>query len=356
MMRPLGFWIALCACLALPAFALALPDDDDDDDESSLGANTDGGLSVQLFIDNTAVDLQDPDPLGKRACDENWPLVFEVTGFATGSSSAPLVEVWYGDGCQNSSKRDLVEENDCTQIGEAEDRNESDLEQTFTIPMVEFCDLKGDIRIYFLPVESVNSSRDISTYGVYKLSIDTSPPGAPTNVRSKPGETEIPIDWNLGDDNVFQNFLVWDTAVVSPDDLEGVDAGSGTSGDCASATLIPGADLDLSNLPDTTHQEMVGNVRSHTLDGTRIGADRVVLGIVAEDRAGNRSVLSNVTCVSVVLTDGFWDGYKNAGGDIEEGCACSLPGASSRTNRLAFVPLLLAAVLVALRIRRKRSS
>lgn len=355
MMRPLGFWLALFAWLALPAFAFA-QDDDSDSDENTLGLNNSGGLGVVLYIDQKTVDLR-KNPLGKRACDENWQLAFEISGFATGQDTEPLVAIWYGDNCNSEQKRDLVEENDCKQIGTPQERETRNLEQTFTIPMEEFCDLTtANIDVYFLPVDSDRSSGTIDTYGVFRLVIDLDPPEPPTNVRSQPGETEIPIDWEPNDSNIFQNWLVWDTVPVGAEDLEGLDAGAIGESDCLSASLIPGQEFDLSSPPPGIRQQAVSDVRSYSLNGTTLGADRVALGIISEDLAGNRSLVSNLTCVTVVPTDGFWDAYQNAGGDIEQGCACSLPGQRPRPNRLAFVPLVLAVVLVALRSRRKRRS
>ena len=79
--------------------------------------------------------------------------------------------------------------------------------------------------------------------------------------------------------------------------------------------------------------------------------------VVAVDLAGNASPVSNITCISVVPTTGFWGVYKDSGGTVQPGCACSLPG-QPRNNPLtvaAVWPVALALLGLVARTRRRRS-
>ena len=354
MLRPLGLWLATLCCLAAPATALAL---DDDDDTSSLGANRSGGLVVTLTIDDEPYDALDPIPLGKRACDENLLLDFEITGFATGFSSQRYIEVWRGSTCNQGSSRNEANDDDaCVRLTYV-DRIENSTEQVVQVPMQDLCEEDGNITLYFLPVDSLDTNDSITPYGVYELEIDIRPPNAASGVDSSAGETEIPISWDPGDNNILKNWLVWDTSPLDEGDLDfdGGSDGLGFDG-CGSGILIPGEDFDIDALPTgIRRKEISGNISSYDLDGTSLGARRVALGLISEDRAGNRSVMSNITCVTVVATDGFWDAYRGEGGEVEQGCTCSLPGTTSSGKLpLSLAPVALA--LVALRFRRKRRS
>jgi hypothetical protein len=45
------------------------------------------------------------------------------------------------------------------------------------------------------------------------------------------------------------------------------------------------------------------------------------------------SPVSNIACLKVVPTSGFWDSYKTDGGEADAGCGCSVPGGAHGESR-----------------------
>jgi MYXO-CTERM domain-containing protein len=220
-------------------------------------------------------------------------------------------------------------------------------------------------------------------YGVYELPLDVIPPNAPMNVKGGDGETQIRVTWERADTNIARNWIVWDpkpytasagdaTSDASVD--SGMSGSGGSSADeedggtsnamsdssCLSSVLMAGQEIDIDKLPAGIHRKQaVGDVESADLSGSDINSSRAAVAVVAQDLAGNWSVLSNIACVNVVDTSGFWDEYKVDGGDAEPGCACSLPGSGASETRHIASGLLATLALLGLaivRVRRKRHS
>jgi MYXO-CTERM domain-containing protein len=253
------------------------------------------------------------------------------------------------------------------------------------VNIAPLCDPDGEPDLYFLPVDRIGTSEAVAPYGYFQVPVDVDPPAAPSGVKGGRGETEIPVSWDRGSGNPINYWLVWDPepteggAAGSGDTDGGVEAGSGAAGasgssgsggtsgsdtddtsdnggstaECGSTKLVPGMPFDVGALPPGIKRKRVeGDVTSATLSGSEVGGDRAAVSVIAEDLAGNHSVLSDFGCVRVVPTVGFWDEYKDGGGAAEAGCACSVPSASR--SPLSALPVVLALLL--LRVRRKRRS
>ncbi len=350
MTRPIRICLGLLCCLSAPSLAFA----QDDDDELDLANNT-GGLSVTLQ-NADGVDFNPLDPqevFGRQACERNATLTFRIRGLATGFNTSRYLEFWIGESCANSNARDGEENDDCQRIGDVERTGTRDYEDV-EISMDALCleNSQGQVEIYFLPVDTTNTSESIDVYGMFRINIDIDPPTTPSGLSGGSGETEIPIEWSSGGANISRHFLIWDRR---PIDVSELDGGAEAAGDleCVSASLLPGEEIDFDNLgPSIKVKTIEGAGVRATVSGDELGAQQVAMAVVAEDLAGNVSKLSNIACVKVVPTDGFWDEVAAQGGDYESGCACSVPGA--RTNPLAALPVVVA--LAFLRIRRKRRS
>jgi hypothetical protein len=231
-------------------------------------------------------------------------------------------------------------------------------------------------------VNTLNSTATVMPYGVFELPLDVIPPNAPTNVDGGDGETRIRVTWERADANISRNYVIWDPKPITettPADAGVTDGGdgmgaAGSSGSteddggtddesadpsCISTLMKAGDTIDVDHLPKGLHMKpAVGDVESFELSGDLINSPRAAVAVVAQDLAGNVSVLSNVTCVNVVDTTGFWDDYKVNGGEAEAGCACSLPGtrASGRHARGGLLATFALLGLAVARARRKRHS
>jgi hypothetical protein len=394
MRRPLWFWIGLVGSCWLPALAYAQSSSTPSGTSTPTGISSTGGVGVQLKLvgdQSYTAQAQRGTPLGKAQCDKKVDLTFVLTGLALGPKSAKYVEIYRGTNCNTMESKDGVGNDDCVRISFIS-RNQSSTFEMPVIPIEDVCSSMGDVTLWFLPVDTLGTNATLSFFGKYELPLDTIPPNAPANVRGGSGETQIQINWTRSDNNISRNLIVWDAKPVTVTDTTTTDApvvgdggaaggsaaGSGAAGssaagatdeadggaivipepECTSSLLTPGQALDVNKLPKGLgHKEAVGNVESFTLSGSEINSARAAVAILAQDLAGNWSVLSNVTCVNVVDTTGFWDEYKVNGGDAEAGCACSLPGSRAAGTRHAASGLLAALALLGIavvRARRKR--
>jgi hypothetical protein len=384
MTRPLWFWLGLLGSCWLPAFALA----------QSIGtssptttSSTTGGLSVQLKLVGstpyTSGALRHTQ-IGKTQCDAKVDLTFIVSGLASGTSSPRYLEILKGTNCYTMESKDGIGNDDCVRIKYVNRRQNVTLEQ-FTIPITDLCGAEGAVTLWFLPVDTLDTSAAITPYGVYEVPLDTIAPIAPVNVRGGAGETQISVNWERSDSNISLNYVIWDpkpiTTTVAADagliteagtDASGAEAAGSSAVDnsddggvtdtgtsaCSSSLMAPGETIDPANLPKGLFKKTArGDVESFILSGSDINSPRAAVAIVAEDLAGNVSVLSNIACVSVVDTTGFWDAYKQNGGDADGGCACSLPGSRlTAAGHTAGGPLAALALLglAVMRVRRKR--
>lgn len=374
MRSPVWFWLSLAGSCWLPGFALA---------QSPTGTaipttstTTSGGIGVQLkSVGDQAYTSQAlrGTPIGKTQCDEKVDIVFVLTNLAVGSRSPKYVEIYKGTSCNTTEGKDGVGDDDCVRI-KYENRTQSSTIQMFTIPIEDLCNSEGDVTLWFLPVDTLGTNANITPYGVYDVPLDTIPPNAPANVKGGNGQTQIRVTWDRTDTNISRNWLIWDPKPVTavPADAgattDGAEAGSSATeeadgGDtgtvdpsCGSALLMPGQAINIDKLPKGLHRkEAVGDVESAELSGDEIDSPRAAVAIVAQDLAGNWSVLSDVACVNVVDTSGFWDDYRVNGGDAEAGCACSLPGSRAGDARHAPSSLLAMFALLGLALVRRRS-
>jgi hypothetical protein len=188
-------------------------------------------------------------------------------------------------------------------------------------------------------------------YGTFELETDAEPPLAPTRVTGGSGEHRIPIEWDT-DESDIERFIVYidNEPTAAPGGAggtsAGVDGGSPNTGDCGSSVLTPGADAE--SLPSSLRQKRVDEPTASgvELSADDIGGEAAAVAVVAVDEAGNQSPLSNVGCVKVVPTQGFWDRYENNGGTGQAGCPCSTLGAAQLHSAW---PVALSLLLVRLR-------
>jgi hypothetical protein len=304
-----------------------------------------------LSIGERTDDVNGMVAIGIEECLSDPELLFELNSVPQDAT----LDVYVGNNCQDTTRNDP--ESDC------------DLVHTKPIDAVDFelgislsaitaaLDLScesGSVAtptLWFLAVSSSGGNEDVGTaYGkfpgdgslpsaVTELRIDTDPPTAPTDVSGGSGERQIPVSWDSTNEDV-DDFLIYLDSTASPDS-------DGNTG-CSSDVLIEGADP--STLPGHTKRISAPTARSTDLSSSDIDGDLAAVGVVAVDEAGNRSPLSNVDCVAVVPTDGFWDLYRAQGGQATTGCALQ----PARTNGVGWMLPLAALLLLRLRRWRRR--
>lgn len=376
MRRRLKFLLGLAGGCWLLLPALGLAQTAGSGATTNTGTSSTGGIAVQLRLvgdeSYTAKGFRRT-PIGKDQCDQKVNLTFRVSNLAIGPASPKYIEIYRGTACNTTEGKDGVGDDDCQRIKYV-NRNSSSI-QDIELPLADLCDSEGDVTLWFLPVNTLDTNANVSPYGVFQLPLDVIPPNAPTNVKGGDGETQIQITWQRADTNISRNWIIWDpkpitspTVTDSGAGVSGAEDDGGTSsgssdGSCGSALMSQGMMIDVDKLPKgLSKKELRGDVESGELSGDLINSPRAAVGIVAQDLAGNFSVLSNITCVNVVDTSGFWDDYKINGGEAEGGCACSLPGSTGSTaphgrNSLGGLLTLLAVLgLGIVRARRKRHS
>lgn len=273
-----------------------------------------------------------------------------------------FLEVWLATGTGNCDAPDramrLPSENNCTKLELT--RREGDSMactgfcQNIQVKLGEAtCQNDGPRSIYFLALQSSNSAEQAMSFGVITITIDRTPPSVPTDVTGGRAETEIPLTWTQPTEQIITYWTVLDLdgQLSSEADLDAgnvaTDAGVMGVNACSSKYLMPGQRFDPSGLglPKTviTHH-LPTKVGSTTFNGDDfLPYTTIAAGVVAQDRAGNLSPMSNIACLQVTPTSGFWDAYKGNGGAADGGCGCSVPGSSSHSSERAWVILLAAA-------------
>jgi MYXO-CTERM domain-containing protein len=304
-----------------------------------------------------------PRPISKAECEESGlELTFRIDGLGV-VTNPEFLEVWVGENCERTERKD-ADKDPCTPVADEELDSTLTSIPGFKVPVDELCAVDGKRTLHFLGVDSTNSSGAAKYAGTFAITIDKSAPNPPTDVNGGSGETQIPVSWDAPSGEVDHYLLVWDDAVS-----DGPSAGTGGSDDdggtaalqpgpsaCRSTRLLGGDDLgsDVDEFPSGLDGKRVdGNVEKTTLDGTDFRSKVAAVGVIAVDLAGNASVVSELACIRVVPTTGFWDKYQTSAGAVDEGCACSLPGSGASAS--GAWPVLLALGTLLMRARRRRS-
>lgn len=263
------------------------------------------------------------------------------------SSQYPYLEVWYASGTGNCNQSDRATrvsvESRCTKLELSREDSRINNRQYYdvVVPIAPVCQLNSENRgsdgqktLWFLALKSEGSAEEAVNYRSFNFKVDTDPPDPPVIEMAGSGESDIRLAWSLpaGDPKRF-----WVVADVSGGALvdEDLDGGVGIADGCSSSYLASGKNFDPSSRPEGLFVdtfEMATTEASYSADQLR-NLMKVPVVVVAGDLAGNPSPMSDLACLSVVETNGFWDSYKTNGGadTAEPGCACSAPGAAGRS-------------------------
>jgi MYXO-CTERM domain-containing protein len=334
--------------------------------QNTTPTTTTGGLfPLPILIGDDDYNQTARLPINADQCDEpGLTVTFRLDNLP--ANSKKYIEAWVGSQCNSTDRLNTTKGDPCKQIASKEVATRSRIE--IPLQLSDLCTQDGDRNIYFLSVGTLKSADTVDVWGLYTLSIDTEGPTAPTDVKGGSGQTAIPISWDATEEEVTEYFLVWDpapgagalgdAAVGGDDDDAG--ALSDAPSECASNLLFGNARLsaDRDELPTGLRGKSIDKkVNKTTISASELGITEgyAAVGVMALDKALNESRVSNIVCVRATTTVGLWGAYKAQGGEVEPGCACSVPGESSAARPLAALPLLFAFAALWLRARRKRS-
>ncbi|WP_437800978.1 hypothetical protein [Sorangium sp. So ce693] len=373
----------LCA-VALAAAALA-------------GGARQAGATVTISTDVKRTELQRPDAqyplwISREDCVTNNDLEFTLT--LSGFSTSDTLAVWVSESldCLAYSNRDTGTR--CKQVSA-----QSNLDDTMVVKVsakaiaealgAEGCDSTRastgavPLNIYFLRLESSDQDNpDSAKWDTTKM--DLQGPKPPTGVVAHPGDGRLLVDYTQNEDEDVQGYYLYcddggQSAAASSgsggsgsgggaagggDGAGGAGGGatsggatsgggttSGGSSGCQSSLLVSG------EIPDSKYQcGSVGRAsRGEATEGVVNGKSYVV-GVAAYDQVGNAGPLSALSCATATDVDGFFEQYRDAGGQAGGGF-CSIEGPVG-AGRWAAAPLAAVAAGAALglwrRSRRRR--
>lgn len=359
---------------------------------SSSPASEEGTGLIVTLVKAGGEDFSDQKrfgtPIGLPACTEG-SIDVTVSGLPN-SPQFPYLEVWYGTGmgdCDAADRATRVNSaQNCTRLSASTDGQQinSFTVLNTTVKIAPVCDLnaertsgtkQGPQTLWFLLLRSQGSAEAAMFYRAFTINIDTVAPDPPTELNNPSGQTDIRLTWTLA--NSATNYWVFadysEGALVGEEDDSdaGVaDGGTGTAGSgsaaangCTSNYLRKGARIPVEARPPGLLVRETDSISTEmSFDGRDFeGVKKVPVAVAAEDLAGNVSVMSDVSCITVEQTTGFWDRYKSpdgdsAGGVAEPGCACSTPGAHPNSPGLVLaapIALLVVGAYARRRIRRR---
>jgi hypothetical protein len=328
---------------------------------TSPSSNATGGITPTLIKVNQAdyKDINLVTPIGDAACkggDVNGTLgAGTITVNLSNYPNANVfkfLEVWLATGtggCNNGDRHmRLPDANNCTKLDltrrEGDSMSCTGFCQNIQVRLGEAtCQNDGPHQLYFLALQSSNAAETAMYWGAITINIDRTPPDPPTDVTGGMAETEIPLTWTQPTEQLITYWTVVDTmgSLATAIDLDGgslADAGVIGASECASNYIQPGQknfDPGGLGLPASliTHH-LTTKVGSATFNGDDFhGSTLAAAAVIAQDLAGNLSPVSNIACLKVVPTSGFWDSYKTDGGEADAGCGCSVPGGAHGESR-----------------------
>lgn len=329
-----------------------------------------GGVTVELLAigdddEITGTEARNPN---RQECESEATLSFQLTMVP----EAQNLVLYVGDegaNCQDENVRDNPDNavDDCNGIGNVTLSTEARVE--VDVPLGNLLCTSGEQtirRLFFFPASGSDVSTTPTTYGCYDLTVDADPPAAPTDLNAPQGENVLTLSWEPVGDSTIQEYVAFyddrsdrQAAAASSDDEDGgiSDLGTGNP-DCPSSIIVQGAELDPSSLPSGIGDRSVTGMVASSVDIStgNISSEVLPVAVAARDQAGNLGPLSEVVCMRIVETTGFWDEYEAAGGDAQGGCACGVTGTRDRGAVAgAIAPIALALLGLGRRTRRRRA-
>lgn len=308
-----------------------------------------GTIAIQLVSIGGKTVGSSPRPISLDDCTEPTATIkFHARDVPTAKET---LDLYIGDNC-NQTNRTTADAN-CAFVDTFPINDSKELDMLVDAADTT-CPADGEPTFWFLAVDSSHGGEDVAmNFGTLKVKFDTKVPAAPDNVEGGAGERQIPISWET-DEKENARFIVYiDDQATSGDD--GSDGGTSSDGKCSSSRLVAGSAAK--DIPKSIPTQVIeeGTATGLDLDAKDIDGNLAAVGVVAVDIAGNESTLSELACVEVVPTEGFWEHYQKAGGTADTGCAVhAQPGGVARGEARGALVLALGLLALA-RARRRRS-
>ncbi len=303
-----------------------------------LSVRIDGDAPEGLFYINAAL------------CDKNADVQVRLQNLG----SPGFLEVWRSsseENCHAAAGRTVQaggKDPACTRIGEPLQSPGSSptvlLKAADLATQNKPCDQGGTQKVYFVPLE--NATPEGAASGVSEglgdpswvtFTVDVIPPSAPSNLSGEDGENRISVKWK-GTDN--SDTADGATVYYDPSGISKADA------DCTSELLMAKKALESTEGLEASREAAGTTESSISPDslGLKTG-EQIPVAVVSRDKAGNRSLLSEVICLRRIDTDGFIDRYDEAEGNGLEKCSMQAPGRASFSGlgSLTFLALALVA-------------
>ncbi|WP_438035779.1 hypothetical protein [Sorangium sp. So ce204] len=228
--------------------------------------------------------------------------------------------------------------------------------------------------VYFLRLSSADDSEpEFATWEQTK--VDLQGPKPPTNVQAHSGDGRILVDYTQNEaDEVLGYYLYCDDGGQPSPDASGAGAAgggdgaagagggaagggggaagagggttSGGSSGCQSSLLVPGEIPDSAQRCGSVGRGSRGEATENIVNGRSY-----VVGVAAYDQVGNAGPLSAISCATATDVDGFFEQYRDAGGQAGGGF-CSIEGPVG-AGRWAAAPLAAVAAGAALGLLRR---
>jgi len=324
-----------------------------------------GGVEVGLGEQSVGID----------DCVNDAVIEVRLDGVPSGKDS---IDIYVGESCNGTSRNDTTNKT-CVYAGsQPADRTSNLIIELRAGDLIEDCSSNEEStpKIWLLAVNDPHGSEDVGTgYAeITNLHLDTRAPDAPTDIKGGSGERQIPVEWNTDASDLERFIILIDPAPTmapgsgaagststSEDDAgtsnssgSGNTSGSrgGWNGECGSNLLTPGADL--SSISTSVKRKMVNEATATHVDLSSgdIDGTAAAVAVVAVDKAGNESPVSELGCVYVVPTQGFWERYQQDPNAVDAGCPCRALGPAHAESGL---PVMLAIGWLARSARRRRS-
>lgn len=311
------------------------------------------GLSAparaQINVKQTSVAGRDENrnnlqnvPLSKAECEANVEIIFLIESIPTDRTR---LDFWSNGADCNTTEQRSPKTGACEQldVGNIEINNRARIPELPISAQALFnCEESDRPTFFVLAVNSSNDEVDTNQWGSIELEIDAQAPGAPGGVEGKRGDTEIQVDWATPSGENVHGYTVY----VDP-----------AATDCQSELLVAGEELP----EDTTalrSSNVNGNASSTLINGETVGMEyeaQAAVAVVARDIAGNKSVVSNVSCITRIETLGYWQKYclKKTGETDCEAAGCTIIPRYFRASWPAGSVALTGLMMLWLRRRRK---